>query len=170
MDRVSTASRGPRIWDALLRQTQTQTQALPPLATPPCPLQVTPGLPLGLEQTELQPARQHLRLSAQSSSKLHSNTQPVIGSSWGHTPGFSVPVPWDRWVGVETCQGEPRPVPPAYSLSAPRSPKFRPQVFRILWPRGPHNIIPESLIPGPGVSDTRELPNAWLQSPQSSRT
>lgn len=110
---------------------------LPPLTTPPCPRQVTPGLPLGLEQTELQPAWQHLRLSAQSLSKVHSNTQSVIGSSWGHSPGFSASVPWDGWVGAETCQGEPSPVPPAYPLPAPRSPNFNPKDFGFFGPRAP---------------------------------
>lgn len=66
-----------------------------PSAAPPCPCPVAEGLPLGGEQTELQPAWQHLRLSWQLLSEEHSFTQSVLLWSWGHTPGFSAPAPGD---------------------------------------------------------------------------
>lgn len=100
VDRVSTASTFPRacVWGALLPR----APALPPLAAlaaPPCPSQVAEGLPLGLEQTELQPAWQHLRLSRHWSSEEHSFAQSVLSWSWGHTPAFSAPAPRDGGSG-----------------------------------------------------------------------
>lgn len=84
MDRVSTASpfQGHWVWGAFFPE---------PVRSP----QVAERLPLGGEQTELQPAWQHLRLSRQWVSDEHSFTQPVLFWSWGHTPGFSSPAPGD---------------------------------------------------------------------------
>lgn len=42
-----------------------------------------------------------------------------------------------EWVAAENFQGERGPVPPAYSLPAPRSPNFNPKDFRLSGPRAP---------------------------------
>lgn len=64
------------------------------------------------------------------------------------------------WVGTETCQGEPSPVPPAYPLPAPRSPNFNPKDFGFSGPGAAITSYRRTSPPGQG--------SLTLESPQSS--
>lgn len=168
VDRVSTAFRAPWIWDALLRQTQ--TRAAPASHNPALSPPGHPGATIRLGADRA--AARLAALAVVRTVLVQSALQHTV-RNWfelGALAGFLC-IGALGWVGgSRDLSGRTEPSPTRISSPCSEIPKSQPQGFRILWPRGPHNIIPESLTPEPGVSDTRELPNAWLQSPQSSGT
>lgn len=135
MDRVSTAFRAPWIWDALLRQTQ--TRAAPTSHNPALSPPGHPGATIRLGADRA--AARLAALAVVRTVLVQSALQHTV-RNWfelGALAGFLCIGALGGWVGAETCQGEPSPVPPAYPLPAPRSPNFNPKDFGFFGPGAP---------------------------------